>query len=77
MSTARNQELDLPVIKDLQAAVRMTGGYPGALLLTDGYTFWVESWKPGIYASAPQIISLRSQTPLEAWMSARDYLAAR
>lgn len=77
MSASRNQELDLAVIKDLQKAVRLVGGYPGALLLTDGYTFWVESWKPGTYASPPQIISLKSQTPLEAWLSARDYLDAR
>jgi|LakMenEpi03Aug12_release.lakeMendotaPanAssembly.Ray.scaffolds.fasta_scaffold165878_7 hypothetical protein len=62
----------------LRRLVRVEGGFSNAVLLTDGYDFWVESWKnQGHGYTSPMIISLRCKTPREAWQSCCEYLAAR
>jgi hypothetical protein len=62
----------------LRQRVRGEGGFPNAVLLTDGYDFWVESWKSqGHGYTPPMIISLRCETPVEAWKSCCEYLDAR
>jgi hypothetical protein len=79
---ARRQLDELAAIKqDLdksQKHARMAGGYPDAVLLTDGHAFWVESWKrQGQGYTPPMIISLRCETPVGAWKSCCEYLDAR
>jgi len=62
----------------LRQRVRVEGGFANAVLLTDGYDFWVESWKnQGHGYTPPMIISLKCKTPKGAWQSCSEYLAAR
>lgn len=70
--------LDPKTLDKLRLKARHPSGAPNAILLTDGYHFWVESWQnQGHGFNPPMIISLKCKTPLEAWESCCEYLAAR